>query len=152
MTYSYAYTTAARVAAYSEDITSSEIPDVIAEDGEDLVDQWLLAHGINPSGLTDTYNHLRNAATFFICYLLQKAGLITTRGSDITSESAGGASVSYVSPPEPKDWKALAEEYMEQYHTAYTTDQPRRVVMARRNYEVEEWESVEKVTTTTKTD
>lgn len=150
MAYSYVYTTAARVAAYTPDLSAGEIPDIIAEDGEDLVDQYLLEHGISPSGVTDTYKHLQKAATFFILYLLQKGDITSIRGSDITSESGGGVSLSYAQAPKPVDWKALAEERMKKYLVAYTTDQPRKLTMTRRNYEVEEWEEVEKVTTTSK--
>ncbi len=149
MAYTYLYTSAGRVEQYSG-LAAASIPDVIAEDGEDLVDQWLLDHGISPTGITVS-SHIRMAATFYICYLLQKADKISIRGSDISSESGGGVSLSYVAPPKPKDWKALAEEQLELYLGAYTTDQPRKVSMTRRNYEVEEWEEIEKVTTTTKT-
>ena len=148
MAYTYVYTSAARVEEYSD---LADIPDVIAEDGESMVDQWLLKNGISPTGITVT-SYLRMAATFYICYLLQKADKISIRGSDISSEAAGGASISYVQPPKPKDWKALAEEQLELYLDAYTTDQPKKVSMTRRNYEVDEWETVEKVTTTSKTD
>ena len=149
MTYTYLYTSAADVAVYGR-ITVDGIPDVIARDGEAKLEKELKKRGISPDGVSPIPDQWRMGATYFICYLLAKAEYIKIRGSDITSESGGGLSIGYAQSKMAHDWLSLAIQEVEDYVSLYTTIQPRKVSLARANYEQPEWETQEKVSTTSK--